>query len=325
VTAAALAGASRGGSGLREVNPRRDMEGIATLLETAFAGELDPYGVHMVREMRAFGRAGWLGWLVGRLFLPPAAYPLGFVWLEQGRVVGNASLLPVSGFAQRWVMANVAVDPDHRRRGIARALVKSSLDLARARGGLEVVLQVRRGNQGAEALYTGMRFEVLTTRTTWSRSAGGRLPRIEPPISVSVRRRATGEWPQQWDLARRFYPEGLLWPFPADASLFRPKPLEGFLNMDGRSHWVSVEAGQVVGSISSYIDSSRAGWRAVLMVRPEQRGTAESPLVAAALQSANAGGLAVSLDYEAEVAEEVFLAQGFRAEHTLRWMRLALD
>jgi hypothetical protein len=60
------------------------------------------------------------------------------------------------------------------------------------------------------------------------------------------------------------------------------------------------------------------------MVKPEQQGTAEGPLVAA-LQGANAGSLAVSLDYVAEVAEEVFLAQGFRPEHTLRWMRLALD
>jgi ribosomal protein S18 acetylase RimI-like enzyme len=323
VTAAALATSGRRESGIRRVNPRRDMEGIAILLESAFAGELDPYGRHMVREMRVFGRAGWLGWLIGRIFLPPAAYPQGFVWLEAGRLVGNASLLPVAGFSERWVMANVAVDAAHRRQGVARELVDASLNLARDRGAKEVVLQVRHDNQAALALYDGMGFEALTTRTTWYRPAGRWIPQGQTP--AEVRQRTQGEWSQQWELARSVYPEGLIWPFPPYAALFRPRPLEGLVSIDGRSHWVAFEADRLIGSLSTYLDLNRVGLRLVMMVTPANRGSIESSLLAATLQAANAEHTAMSLDYEMGVADDDLLGMGFRPEHTLTWMRLRFE
>lgn len=323
---AGLAASGRRESGMRPVHPRRDMEGIASLLESAFAGDLDPYGRHMVREMRAFGRAGWLGWLIGRLFLPPAAYPQGFVWLEAGRLVGNASLLPVSGFSDRWVMANVAVDLEYRRRGIARSLVEASVEHARDRGASEVLLQVRRDNPSALALYAGMGFETITTRTTWHRPAGERVARMaRDRTSNAVRRRAGEEWSQQWDLAQRLYPEGLLWPYPLSSGLFRPRPFEIPLRLDGRAHWVWVEEDRLVGCISTYLDSSRAGLRLVMMVTPEKRGSIEAVLVSAALEGSNTGYAAMTLDYETGIADESFLGMGFRPERALTWMRVGLD
>jgi len=323
VTAAALGAPGRSQSGIRPVDPRRDMEGIGTLLESAFAGELDPYGRHMVREMRAFGRAGWLGWLIGRLFLPPAAYPQGFVWFEAGRLVANASLLPVSGFSDRWVMANVAVEIEQRRRGIARRLVEASLEHARDRGASEVMLQVRQDNPGALALYDGMGFEAITTRTTWQRPAGEPWPR--GVASNLVRLRAAGEWSQQWDLAARFYPEGLLWPFPPYSSLFKPRSFESLLRMDGRAHWVWVEDEQLVGSVSTYMNSSRVGLRLVMMVVPASRGSIEGPLVSAVLDGGNNEPVAMSLDYETGIADENLLKMGFRPEKPLTWMRVRMD
>jgi ribosomal protein S18 acetylase RimI-like enzyme len=310
-------------SGIRPVNPRRDMEGIAILLEKAFAGELDPYGRHMVREMRAFGRAGFLGWLVGRLFLPPAAYPQGFVWLESGRIVGNASLLPVTGFPERWVMANVAVDVEHRRRGIARSLVEASLDHARDHGAREVILQVRQDNRGAGALYEGMGFEALTTRTTWHRPAGTGFSRAGDPNPV--RPRMGQEWSLQWELAQSLYPEGLMWPFPPTSGLFQPRVFEDLLRLDGRAHWVWVESDRLIGSISTYLDTSRAGLRLVMMITPARRGSIENSMVTAAMDGANAEQVAMSLDYETGIAVEGLLALGFRPEPGLTWMRIRLD
>lgn len=322
MTAAALSAPGRRESGIRPVNPRRDMEGIALLLEAAFAGELDPYGRHMVREMRAFGRAGWLGWLIGRLFLPPAAYPQGFVWFEHGRLVGNASLLPVTGFASRWVMANVAVDADHRRRGIARRLVEASLEHAREHGAAEILLQVRHNNQAALALYEGMGFQALTTRTTWHRPASKWTPQVA--VTSSVRPRDRGEWSLQWDLARSVYPEGLIWPFPPYSALFRPRLLEGLVNVDGRMHWVWLEDDRLVGSVSTYLDMSRVGLRLVMMIAPAKRGAIEGPLLATALEGGNAEHVAMSLDYEMGSADDSIARMGFRSEHTLTWMRARL-
>lgn len=323
MTAAALAAPGARESGIRPVNPRRDMEGIAILLESAFAGELDPYGRHMVREMRAFGRAGWLGWLVGRLFLPPAAYPQGFVWFEAGRLVGNASLLPVTGYPERWVMANVAVDVDCRRQGIARRLVEASLEHAREHAASEVLLQVRQDNRGALALYEGMGFEALTSRTAWHRPAGRWSARGE--VFDAVRRRAGKEWSLQWDLAQSLYPEGLIWPFPPQSGLFRPRPLEDLLRIDGRAHWVWIENDQLVGSISTYLDTSRVGLRLVMMVPPARRGSLEGALLSAVMEGGNAEQVAMSLDYEMGIANESLLEMGFRPEHSLTWMRLRLD
>jgi ribosomal protein S18 acetylase RimI-like enzyme len=298
------------------------MEGIANLLESAFAGELDPYGRHMVREMRAFGRAGWLGWLAGRLFLPPAAYPQGFVWFDAGQLVGNASMLPVAGFSHRWVMANVAVDAEHRRRGIARRLVEASLDHAASHGAAEVFLQVRKDNPGALALYEGMGFEAMTTRTTWHRPAGRSSPRIR--VLNAVRPRDGREWVKQWDMARSLYPEGLIWPFPPYSGLFRPRPLEGLLRIDGRAHWVCVEGEVLIGSISTYLDTNRAGLRLVMMVDPQRRGSIEADLIAAAVEGVHAGQVAMTLDYEFGLADDILSGMGFRPEHSLTWMRVRL-
>jgi len=134
VTAGLLVQDSRSPSGLRKVNSRRDMAQVADLIELVFRGDLDPFGLRMVREMRAMGRAGYLGWALNRLLLPPAARPQGFVWEADGRVVGNASLLAVNGFPERWVLANVAVGPGYRRRGIGRQMVEAAIELAMERG-----------------------------------------------------------------------------------------------------------------------------------------------------------------------------------------------
>src|SRR3972149_2177395 len=74
---------------------------LADLLELVFGPDLDSAGRQLVRDMRALGRFGWLGGVLSRLILPPAAAPRGYVWEEAGRIVGNASLLPVAGHAER--------------------------------------------------------------------------------------------------------------------------------------------------------------------------------------------------------------------------------
>ena len=134
MTAGVIARASQSSPGLRPIDPRRDMGQVADLIEATFRGDLDGTARRMVREMRTLGRIGWVGWALSRLLLPPAARPFGFVWEENERIVGNASLLPVSGHPRRWVMANVAVHPEYRRRGIARQMVDASDHFARKAG-----------------------------------------------------------------------------------------------------------------------------------------------------------------------------------------------
>jgi ribosomal protein S18 acetylase RimI-like enzyme len=58
-----------------------------------------------------------------------------------------------------WLYA-LAVHPDHRRRGIAKALVEEALARLRALGCSKVNLQIRAGNDAATAFWRSMGFSV---------------------------------------------------------------------------------------------------------------------------------------------------------------------
>ncbi len=289
---------------------------VADLIEITFRGDLDGTGRRMVREMRTLGRIGWIGFALSRLLLPPAARPLGFVWVEDDRIVGNSSLLPVSGHQRRWVMANVAVHPEYRRRGIAREMVSASDELAKKAGAEATYLQVQRHNQAALQLYRSMGYKALTTRTTWRRSRG--LPHKQPTTEGSVRQRRVSEWTQQWALAERVSPEGLIWPHPLEPGYFRPTGIGQFIGRDAKLHLVRREAGQLVGSLSVH---GTVAQRFVLLVDPALQGKIEEPLLTHALNRVRAGKRAIVLDYPSDVAVETLRDLGFREERALTWMR----
>jgi len=288
------------------------MAQVADLIEVVFRGDLDPFGLRMVREMRAMGRAGYLGWALSRLLLPPMARPHGFVWEEDGRVVGNAGLLAVNGFPERWVLANVAVDPGYRRRGIGRQMVEAAIGLAVERGATTLYLQVEPDNAPAQLLYRRLAFEELTTRTTWRRPAG-RYPKSANLRSV-IRPRRRGEWARQWELVAAVYPEGLFWPYPLDPIFFRAA---GTL---GRRHWLAWEGDRLLGSLTIREGNSM---RMVILARPEAQGEVERDLVSFGL-GITRGRKPVAIDYLSDIATQPLKDLGFRPVRTLTWMRRRL-
>lgn len=301
--------------GPRAVNPRRDLVGLADLIEVAFAESLDGQGREMTREMRRFGRLGSVGWLLGHLVLPPAAFPQGYVWIEGDRVVGNASLLPVEGSPQRWVMANVAVEPARRRRGIARTLVGSCLDLAVERRAEEIVLQVKSSNGGARSLYAAFGFADRGTRISWRKVR----PRVTAEPSPA-RRRRSAEWEEHWELARRLHPHGLVWPHPLRSGMFRPP---SWTAGEAWSHWVWPGEGPIAAAGSGRIDLT-GSYHLYLMCSPEARGQAEAALVEAALREAQSRSAAIVVETDDGLAERTLDGLGFAEEHRLTWMGLDL-
>jgi ribosomal protein S18 acetylase RimI-like enzyme len=318
VTAAALFRRNAIHRGVRPVNPRRDMEAIADLIQEAFDREMDPVGSQLVRDMKAFGRAGFLGWLFGRLFLPQAAYPMGFVWEEDGQVVGNASLLRVDGFPWRWVMANVAVDTAYRRKGIGRALIQTSLELAQKKRAKEVLLQALSSNQVVQVLYASLGFKPLGTRTTWSRGRNQRM--LSNMDTGASRLRSEGEWHDQMALAERLHPEGLIWPYPLTPSLFHISGFSKFYLQENSQHWVWFEGQRLYGSLTTRYSTTRSTLRFILMVAPEAQGEIEGHLVSAGLMAFAQRRLRIVMDYPAGIAVQDLQALGFEAERTLTWM-----
>ncbi|MBX3229882.1 MAG: ribosomal protein S18-alanine N-acetyltransferase [Labilithrix sp.] len=61
-------------------------------------------------------------------------------------------------------LLNVAVDPRARRQGRGRALVEEVVGYARANAAAKVLLEVRRSNEPALALYRSLGFEEINVR-----------------------------------------------------------------------------------------------------------------------------------------------------------------
>lgn len=308
---------------LRPVEMARHMAGVAELIQGIFGATLDDPGRRMLKEMRSLGRLGWLGWLAAKMLLPPAAHPGGFVWVRENRVVGNASLMPVEGCPERWVLANVAVYPDDRRKGIGRALVEACVDKARDLKSRLLILQVKPSNSEARELYEKLGFSVMTTRTTWIRHKA-RVP-VDLSDASDVRERRAGEWMDQWGMAQRMHPEGLIWPFPLQRDLFQPPRGAGNMPGEAPRHWVWGVEDRVQASLTAKRALERAGWRLLLLVEPQARGKAELPLLTAALTNLRAGQVTLLLDYPSGLAETELHDCGFTVHNSLSWMFLSLD
>jgi ribosomal-protein-alanine N-acetyltransferase len=80
---------------------------------------------------------------------------------------------PVAAYCATWFLLpevhinNLAVRPDHRRRGLATTLLGRVLQLAAEAGGERATLEVRRSNHAARRLYEGLGFRVRGVRADY--------------------------------------------------------------------------------------------------------------------------------------------------------------
>jgi len=86
---------------------------------------------------------------------------LHFVARRNGRVVGYVFAM---WFFDEMHVNKIAVEPDERRKGIARALMKRCVDFAAANGITTISLEVRQSNRGAQAFYKELAFNATYVR-----------------------------------------------------------------------------------------------------------------------------------------------------------------
>ena len=206
---------------IRPLNPRRDLSHVADLIELCFSDTLDPDGQRYLKRMRQSGQNSG-----GRWFDPPPFYVNmtadGFVWQENGEIVGNISLIPFASLGRPiYLIANVAVHPDYRRKGIARALTVAALEQAQSRRIRSIWLQVRDNNDPALRLYKSIGFIERARRTTWTLLPGnfkGEVPSWGAHRSTSIH--GIGKTQRKW--VRQNYPDELFWYWPISPNAFRP-------------------------------------------------------------------------------------------------------
>ncbi len=267
----------RRGEGLQTTFIARDLAQIADLVELCFVSYLDSNGRAAIREMRMLGQFGPLLTPLALLDLMGVGLAMGNVWRVDGKVVGNVSLYR-GGYHPKlgpgWLVANVAVHPDFRRRGMALALMDAALRRVRRYRGRWIALQVDAENEAAYRLYDGMGFETYEMLTQWESS------RIVMPSGMTslpawpVRQRGLHEVRREIDFVYgRARQGGMAWTRPIEEHDFRGGhgPLTLADSASRREYWVMHppdEPDRIAGAM--WVVSS--GWRrsrVVLFLDPE--------------------------------------------------------
>lgn len=307
---------------LRAFNPASDLSSVADLVELCFANTLDADGHRYLRQMRSAARNPNLIKLAGRLGDATTFPMFGYVWVEDGRLVGNLSLIPFRYRGHRvHMIANVAVHPDYRRRGIARALTEKALSFLERSGDEYPWLQVRADNPSAYELYASLGFQERFRRTTWH-SLHGSLPHVQPPPDLRIVPLGSKDRRLQQRWLKLAYPTAMEWHLPFRLRDLRPDFLGLILRLFGGifvRQWAAERTGQLVGTAAW--QATQGAYNAVwLGLKPELEASAGQALLVFLLQKY---GLRrpITIDYPADHLVETFKTCGFTPHHTLVWMR----
>lgn len=316
---------------LRPFDARRDLNAVADLVETCFADTLDSDGRRYIQQMHSAARNPHylrLAAAVGEY----TSLPLnGFVWEENGYLVGNLSLILFHLFGQRcYLIANVAVDQAYRRKGIARALTAAAMEQARLRGAASVWLHVREENDAAHNLYLSQGFRERARRSSWV-SQSSRL--FSLPASDEAARSGAKVVPARPDhrskqnlWLKQIYPPEVTWHLPYNRMALRSDlwgKLYRLLTGAQVRSWSALRRGQLLGVLSwqPFLSHADHLWIAAPPEHEEEALLALLPYVRRAISPERR----LAVDYPGGHAVRPFQESGFELHQTLIWMTVKLS
>lgn len=307
-------------SQLRPVDTRCDLYSIADLIELCFGDQMDPDGHEYVRQIRrAADDARYLRWLAGPG--EQVTYPLnGYVWVEKNQVIGNLTLIP-SRYKNRWyyLIANVAVHPEFRRRGIARKLTEKALQHAKDHRAYSAWLHVREENFAARELYRSLGMAERASRSTWQSNRD--LPITQPAENLAIFHRSKADWNRQNQWLHALYPPEVIWNMPFVQSHFDPgiwASLVRMFNGDQIRHWSAYHNNELVGVVSW--EPSRLFADTLWLATPPDWQSQAIHSLLAYLREIFPGGRPMQVNFPAGQAEQAFRLAGFEHLNTLIWM-----
>ncbi len=314
--------------GVRPFDVQRDLNAVANLVEQCFADTLDSEGRRYIQYMHDAARnPSYLRWAMtypDQVSMPMA----GFVWEEEGQLVGNLSLIPFNSRGQRvYLIANVAVDSRYRRRGIARALTLAALEHLQKQGIPTVWLHVREGNQAAFNLYRSIGFVERARRTAWECTGMGweASPLKEGWDDISITPRRPNHWLQQDRWLRETYPPEITWQLPFNFAMLRPGAyglIHRLLRGSPVKHWAAVHGDCLLG-VLTWLPLSSSTENLWLATSPENEEKTISILLPHARTQFREGRRLV-LDYPAERGVQALRECDFHPRQTLIWMEMRL-
>jgi ribosomal protein S18 acetylase RimI-like enzyme len=308
---------------LRALNVFRDLPAVADLIELCFNSTMDGDGRQYIADMRRASRDdGFLHWATH--MTETASLPLtGFIWEQDGRIVGNASLIPFRDRGKRiYLIANIAVHPDHRRQGIARILTERSMSHARSKRASALWLHVRDDNPGAIQLYTDLGFQEIARRTTWNAKPDSQLS--TPRTEIKIAPRAARFWSQQQDWLRRLHPDELGWYRSFNLNSLKPGLMTWlylfFVDINVKQ-WAAIRNEELLATLSW----APQGGRSDSLYAAAGPGSVPEAMMQLLIHARRVlpHQSSLSLEYPAGEMPEAFTAAGFKEHRTLIWMRAA--
>ena len=306
---------------LRPLNILRDLPSVADLIELCFSSTMDSDGRRYIQDMRRAGKDNsFLKW--ANRVADTTSLPLtGYIWEQDGRIVGNVSLVPFRHKGGRlYLVANVAVHPDYRKRGIARALTIRAVEHAHEKKVNDIWLHVRADNFDAINLYAALGFVERARRTTWQATTDSHLKGLETDIAITGREARF--WTSQLHWLTRLYPDLLAWHTNWNLNSLKP----GFLNwlymflVDVNiRQWAAVRRDNLLATLS-WIPTGRGE---SLFAAAGERSDPEAltALLIQARRDLHYSHPSISLEFPVSEFDDAIHAAGFKPLRTLIWMQ----
>lgn len=310
-------------NGPRPIRLNSDIPHIVKLLETVFGTSLDDEGRRIFS-----GKDSQKPAILWRLNPNASRLSLGFVWEEDGRIVGNVTVLKSQPY-HRHLVVNVAVHPDYRRRGIARNLMEYVAQMVKKRGGRQILLQVVKDNHAALQLYQSMHYQTIGSMTTWI-SPVSQLRKLNAPSSVHIRKLQANEWKAAYHFDKLCLQSDLNWPDAPQTDVYKNTTWTRILNFfNGRQNttWIAVnDNNKMIGLVNILAEWNRTHLAAIRL-HPDWHEELARPLTAFLVnQLRQMPRRNVRLDHpdDDEQINHLLHEANFRPRRTLTHMRLDL-
>ena len=302
---------------LHPLNILLDLPKVANLIELCFQKNMDREGKRYIQQMRAASKdKSYLNWESNSLPLK------GYVWKDKKNIVGNISIVPFRKEKEETILlANIAVHPDYRRKGIARQLTQKGLEDARKRGAKSIWLHVEESNFGAIKLYQELGFQPHSRRTRWETTTERKLQKKIPHTHISPR--VSQFWGTQKNWLNRVYPPEILWYRMPNWEILKPGLkhwlYKFFVESDIRQ-WSIQKDGELQG-ILIWIGSYARRAPIFLAPAPQADSQSLSNLLLHARLHLRSRKQTLYINFPADQFTETFKEAGFIPRHTLLWMR----
>lgn len=320
-------------NGLRPVNLQTDLRPLADLIELVFADSMEDGGRAAIREMRYLSKMGYGLNLISRLNELALGISLGYVYIADGKLVGNVSIYPAGypkDMGESWIIANVGVHPDYQRRGIAHQLVEASINMIQDRAGKRAILQVNYDNIGAQRLYERMGFVYERAWTTWRHSSFIKSPATYHH-NFHITRLRPSEWQSEYALAQEVRSNnqgGLGWLMPLHKKYFHTpfwKQLFDFLSLNNTEKLIIRDelTQQILASLWIENSMSIMNVRVRLMIAPHiESEPYANALLNNVLQRFNRATIVLEHPQDDTIVNDLLTHYQFRVKRDLWHMRL---